>query len=98
MAFSLNGSGTRYYGTKYLPDGTYITTKWLVFLYVPVIPLRSVRVLKEDETYGSLMASSQKLSVQMVPLDLEMVLRTYAWVMWAAVVLGILYGLDQMRF
>jgi hypothetical protein len=30
MAFTLNGFGTKYHGTRWMPDGTYITTKWVV--------------------------------------------------------------------
>ena len=47
MAFTFNGFGTAYYGKKWLPDGTHVTTKWAVFLFVPIVPLGSVRVLKE---------------------------------------------------
>ena len=36
MAFTLNGFGTTYYGVRWLPDGTYITTKWVVFCFIPV--------------------------------------------------------------
>ncbi len=45
MAYTLNGIGTTFYGQRdFLADGTHITTEWLVFLYVPLIPLRSLRV------------------------------------------------------
>ena len=40
-----NGFGTTLYGERdYLPDGSYITTKWIVFMWVPLIPIRSLRV------------------------------------------------------
>jgi hypothetical protein len=45
MAFSFNGIGTSFYGQRdFRPDGTYTTTEWFVFLAIPVIPLRSLRV------------------------------------------------------
>jgi hypothetical protein len=45
MAFSFQGIGTTFYGERdFHPDGTYITTEWVVFLAVPIIPLRSLRV------------------------------------------------------
>lgn len=98
MAFTLNGIGTRYYGTRWLPDGTYITTKWFVFVYVPIIPLGSVRVLEASDPYGSSAASGQKLSVQEVPLDWRMVLRSYAWVVGAAIVLIMMSKVDHISW
>jgi hypothetical protein len=48
MAFTFQGIGTRFYGQReFEPDGSYITTKWFVFLYVPIIPLRSLRVIDQ---------------------------------------------------
>jgi hypothetical protein len=98
MAFTLNGVGTQYYGTRWLPDGTYITTKWVVFVYVPIIPLGSVRVLEASQPYGSLAASGQSLSVQKVPLDLGMVLRAYAWLVGGTVGLVVLSKLADQFF
>jgi len=41
----LNGIGTTLYGERdFSRDGSYTTTEWLVFFYVPVIPIRSLRV------------------------------------------------------
>jgi hypothetical protein len=79
MAFTLNGVGTHYQGTRWLPDGTYITTKWFVFAYIPIIPLGSVRILRASDVYGSVALSGQSLNVQKAPLDVGMVLRIYAW-------------------
>jgi len=48
MAFTFQGIGTRFYGQReFKADGSYITTKWFVFLYVPIIPLRSFRVVDQ---------------------------------------------------
>jgi hypothetical protein len=45
MAFTFQGIGTTYYGERdFLEDGSYLTTRWFVFLGVPIIPLRSLRV------------------------------------------------------
>ncbi len=87
MAFTFNGIGTKYYGSRVLPDGTYITTKWIVFIYVPIIPIGSVRVLNASAPRGFFVYSSQSLSVQKVPLDIGMVLKTYG------VVAGLIIGL-----
>jgi hypothetical protein len=45
MAWSLNGCGTKFYGQRdYRADGSHVTTKWIVGFYIPLIPLRSLRV------------------------------------------------------
>lgn len=51
---SVNGIGATFYGKKDMrDDGSYITTKWFIFLYIPVIPLRSYRVKKISQSkYG----------------------------------------------
>jgi hypothetical protein len=46
MPRSFNGCGTRYYGSRDKnPDGSYVTTVWVTLIFVPIIPLRSYRVL-----------------------------------------------------
>jgi hypothetical protein len=45
MAYSFNGFGTTFYGERdYRPDGTHITTEWIIFFGIPIIPLRSLHV------------------------------------------------------
>ncbi len=45
MPSTLNGIGTKFYGQRdFSPDGSYITTEWFVFIYIPLIPLKSLRV------------------------------------------------------
>jgi hypothetical protein len=45
MPYSVNGIGTKYYGkAERWPDGSYITTKWIVLFFVPILPLGSFRV------------------------------------------------------
>ena len=87
MAFTLNGIGTRYQGVRWLPDGTYVTTKWFVLLYVPLVPLGSFRVLEASAAWGSVAYSGQSMRVQKVPLDRGMVLRVYGWVVGTPVAL-----------
>ena len=42
---SINGFGTTFYGRRdFRSDGSYITTEWVVALYIPLIPVRSLRV------------------------------------------------------
>ena len=44
MALTINGFGTRFYGKKWQPDGTYITTKYVIFFWIPVTKLSEHRV------------------------------------------------------
>lgn len=49
--FTLNGFGTTFVGEcDYDPDGTYITTAWIVALWIPLIPLYSARILSVEPT------------------------------------------------
>src|ERR1700693_4271609 len=42
LAFSMNGCGTSVYGKRdFDRDGSFVTTKWFVAFFVPVIPLAS---------------------------------------------------------
>ena len=51
MAESFNGFGTKFYGAReFWPDGSYITTEWVVILFFPVIPIRSLRVIETGST------------------------------------------------
>jgi hypothetical protein len=96
MAFALSGFGTRYFGTRWQPDGTYITTKWTVFFYVPLIPLGSVRVLEGAlGGHNPFALGSSSAKVVVVPLDLGMVASTYAWE--AGIVLFLFYGVPFLN-
>ncbi|MGA9566550.1 MAG: hypothetical protein WBS19_13570 [Candidatus Korobacteraceae bacterium] len=45
MPFSVNGFGTTYYGhADPHQDDSYVATKWLIFLFIPIIPLGSYRI------------------------------------------------------
>lgn len=78
MAFTLNGIGTTYYGERWLPEGGYITTEWIVLCFVPIIPLESVRVIKEDPESIGVGLQTRSFTCQPAPLDVEMVLSMYA--------------------
>lgn len=51
MAYTFNGIGTMFYGEcDFRPDGTFITTEWLVLFWIPLFPVRSLRVRLQGET------------------------------------------------
>ena len=95
MAFTFNGFGTRYYGTRWDTDGSYITTKWIVVIYVPIVPLGSVHVLDTGPVHGSAAYSGQSMVTQKVALDRKMVARIYGII--AAVLLFLIYGVPALN-
>ena len=43
---TINGIGTKFLGEcEHHADGSYIATRWFTFVYLPVIPLYSARIL-----------------------------------------------------
>src|SRR5271155_2438833 len=46
MPYTFNGCGTLFYGERdRAEDGSYIATEWITFFYLPLLPIRSYRVL-----------------------------------------------------
>jgi hypothetical protein len=76
MAFTINGIGTKYVGIRILPDGSYVTTKWVVILHLPIFPVSSIRVVSEDFTFSALSPGFPFNAVP-TPLDVRMVLGLY---------------------
>lgn len=84
-AFSLNGIGTKFYGQRdFHADGSYITTQWLVFLYLPLIPLRSLRVVYDgpgdQHSFIGLGSSSRYAVYERSRPNRKQVLYTYAYI------------------
>jgi hypothetical protein len=78
MPRSINGTGTMYYGHREIgPDGSYATTKWITFAWIPLVPLKSYRVLPHGQGQNFLVYHSQKYSVPQVPLNGEQVRNVY---------------------
>src|ERR1700691_940261 len=51
---SSNGSGIKLYGRRdFRTDGSFVTTQWFTFLWVPLFPLSSMRV-KPSSTNSAL--------------------------------------------
>ena len=73
------GIGTRYLGASdYRPDGSFVTTKWLIILYFPIYPLCSLRVrlLREGSWWGREPSYEDLCEV---PLDTKFVRLTRTW-------------------
>lgn len=95
MPFSFNGFGTRFYGQRELrSDYSYITTVWIVFLYLPVLPIRSLRVKGDYDPIPRFgMTSSEYVVLKKGFPNWKQVLCVYgfvlSWGAWAAVVVWI---------
>jgi len=52
MPRSINGVGTHWYGHA-LPkaDGSYVVTEWFTFLWIPLLPLGSKRILWDEQRH-----------------------------------------------
>lgn len=81
MAYTFRGIGAMHYGKRdFRADGSYVTTLWFVALYVPIIPLKSIRMRRTQETkYYSTQRVPVYAAVQEPKLNLAQVSMTYAW-------------------
>ena len=78
MPRSSNGVGTVHYGrSAEMEDGSYITTVWFVFLFLPVVPIRSERILPLSLSEWDLNTDFRYASLKRVPLDWPQIVRTY---------------------
>jgi hypothetical protein len=64
MPFIMEGAGTKFFGQSPSPDGRgYISTKWLVFVLIPMVPVRSYQIIEQYP------GGQNSASVVMVPLE-----------------------------
>lgn len=80
--YTVMGVGTTLIGKREVEaDGSYIATKWFVFIFFPIIPLGSYRVWRGETTasvipFVSVGATTQYRMVQ-VPLSRKQIIETY---------------------
>ena len=79
MPQSGNGIGTGHYGhSAEAEDGSYITTTWVIFFFIPLVPLRSERILPLSEfDNGAGQRRFRYSIVARVPLDWPAIWKTY---------------------
>lgn len=76
-------------------DGSYITTKWFILFFIPVIPLGSYRVLAGD-TSVSAVGSTTSYEMVKVQFNVKQVVQTYLTALViAVVVLVVVYLLSE---
>lgn len=88
--YSLNGVGTRLYGKRDInPDGSYIATKWFIFLLLPIFPLGSYRVWRGSTTATAapFIGAKTRYKMEKIKLNWEQVLITYL-VIWVSIIVG----------
>jgi hypothetical protein len=75
MPITVNGCGTKYYGKRELmPDGSYITTEWIVLVYIPLIPIGSFQVLPVGKSF---LGIPNEYLVKRVAFNLKQIRNTY---------------------
>lgn len=83
---TVNGFGTLYYGWKSLPDNTAEATKWVVFAFFPVVPVRRhhlhVQSSGQYRAFSLFGGGNFKMDFEILesmPLDWRSVAKTYLW-------------------
>lgn len=86
---TINGIGTTLYGKSEINpnDKSYIATKWYVFLGLPIVPLKSYRVIYKGSGKSVFFGTSTDYQMLSVPMNMSQILKTYALVYGFIVVL-----------
>lgn len=82
MPFTYNGFGTIFYGEgDRREDGSFISTEWITAAYVPLIPLKSFRLVRCKEADASfvIMHSEGYQVLETLSICWPQVLRTYSF-------------------
>ncbi len=85
--YSLNGIGTTIYGKSAVSpqDGSYVATKWVVFLWLPIIPIGTYRVRREEISPNIFpVGYTATYTTQRIDLNWRQVVSTYLLV-WGSI-------------
>jgi len=78
MPSNVNGCGTKYYGRRDIqPDGSYITTNFICLLFIPLVPLHSVRVIPDPKNSSMPFSKNHYLILEKKWPNLIQVLAVY---------------------
>lgn len=80
--YTVMGVGKTLYGKREVDaDGSYVATKWFIYLFLPIIPLGSYRVWRGETTASVTLLISASATTQYrmvkVPLNKKQVITTY---------------------
>jgi hypothetical protein len=94
MPSLVNGCGTAFVG-RHDPalDGTFVLTEWIIVAFLPIFPLRSVRVLAESSPTGfPFVYLSRQYKCVETKLDWPHIRRIYAGVIpIIIIILGVMF-------
>ncbi len=81
MANTFNGVGTTFYGqSRFEQDGSFVTTKWFVIGFFPLVPMGSARVRYLGTSGVPFLARTSSFElVEDVPLHWMQVLKTWTY-------------------
>lgn len=83
MAANVCGWGTSLYGKRdFRKDGSYITTEWVILAFIPIIPMKSLRVIHlGSETSVGLGVNweSKHKVIEILPVNRKQMAFTYAY-------------------
>jgi len=81
MAFTFHGIGMMVHGERdYWPDGSFVTTEWFVFAYLPIAPMISKRIsYTQNSPYSTYDSSGGFYIYEMLPNNRKQVVSTYLW-------------------
>lgn len=81
MATTFNAIGTTYYGKRsFESDESYVTTKWFVIGFFPIIPMGSARVRQLETSGIPFIARTTSFEVlEELPTDWAQVMFTYVY-------------------
>jgi len=86
MPTSFQGIGTTYYGQRdFASDGSFITTEWVVFAGIPLVPLRSLRVCYQGAksiVFPIIHSEEKYLVLSKMPVDWIQVASTYGFILF----------------
>lgn len=95
-ALTLNGFGTALYGKRSEgSDASFIKTKWIVFFWIPLIPLRSFRVRYIGHGSSFLGWSRKYMVLDDFRPDIRQVVNTYCFIALSVVGFWLLVALTE---
>lgn len=75
---SVNGIGTTLYGKREIEtDGSYIATKWVIFLLLPLFPISSYRVLPNKPKIDFITQITEYSRFEKVKINIKQVINVY---------------------
>jgi hypothetical protein len=80
MPANINGIGTAFYGeADYRPDHSFVTTEWIIFVMLPLVPLRFFRVVRDRAQSAYMVVADVQgyRIVERIPLNIRQVTLTY---------------------